>query len=31
MPFNFQFNTQDNINVLKQLDEPEYDIENCAD
>lgn len=31
MPFNFHVNTQENINVIKQLDEPEYDIENCAD
>lgn len=31
MPFNFQVNTQENINIIKQLDEAEYDMENCAD
>lgn len=30
MPFNFQVNTQENINIIKQLDEAEYDMENCA-
>lgn len=31
MPFNFQVNTQENIDIIKQLDEAEYDMENCAD